>query len=106
MAIMMLYQLWLARNEARDEEAIDDPAIVARRSLFLVEKWLDVRANGLSKPLTKKEHWFPPEVGWFKANADGAFVSASGHGGVAWFFGITMVILWLQIAVFIPCPRC
>ena len=38
--MMMLYQLCLARNEARDEEQIVDPRSVARRAIFLVEDWL------------------------------------------------------------------
>jgi hypothetical protein len=28
------------------------------------------------------EHWLPPEVGWQKANADGAISPGEGNGGV------------------------
>jgi hypothetical protein len=38
--IMVLYQMWLVRNEAREEDRITDPQDVARRSIFLVEEWV------------------------------------------------------------------
>jgi hypothetical protein len=38
-SIMILYQIWLARNEARDEVQIATPHEIIRKSLFLVEEW-------------------------------------------------------------------
>jgi hypothetical protein len=38
-SLMALYQLWLARNEARDKPMIEDPEITARRIVALVEEW-------------------------------------------------------------------
>jgi hypothetical protein len=35
--IMVLYQIWLERNDAREEDRISDPQVVVRRSLFLVD---------------------------------------------------------------------
>jgi hypothetical protein len=39
MSIMVLYQLWLDRKEAREEIMIADPREIARRSIFLLEEW-------------------------------------------------------------------
>jgi ribonuclease HI len=79
--IMVLYQMWLARNDARDEARIEDPEAIARRSLALVNEWLAINL-GTSQAIPRvQEHWLPPEDGWHKANADGAFVSSQGVGG-------------------------
>jgi hypothetical protein len=37
-SIMILYQIWLARNEARDEVQIATPHEIIRKSLFLIEE--------------------------------------------------------------------
>jgi hypothetical protein len=39
LGIMVLYQLWLTRNNAREETRLADPVEVARRSISLVEEW-------------------------------------------------------------------
>jgi hypothetical protein len=36
---MVLYQLWLTRNNAREETRLADPVEVARRSISLVDEW-------------------------------------------------------------------
>jgi ribonuclease HI len=79
--IMALYQLWLARNEAREESRILDPASIARRSLALVEEWLASVMRPQQSSTTQVEHWLPPEDGWVKANVDGSFSANSGSGG-------------------------
>jgi ribonuclease HI len=80
-AFMVLYQMWLARNAARDNAQIEDPEAIARRSIHLVEEWHQVQECKGAKPLVQKEHWRPPDQGWIKVNADGAMIQASGHGG-------------------------
>jgi hypothetical protein len=39
-SIMLLYQMWLARNEARDQAHIASPNDLVHRSMFLVEEWI------------------------------------------------------------------
>jgi hypothetical protein len=79
--IMVLYQTWLARNEARDEARIEDPGSIARRSLALVDEWLAIKSGPRHEVQRPKEHWLPPDDGWHKVNADGAFSSSLGNGG-------------------------
>jgi ribonuclease HI len=79
---MILYQIWLARNNARDEERVEEPDGIVRRSIFLVNEWLDVQAQKHKTSTNSEEkHWLPPEHGWCKVNADGAFSAAMGTGG-------------------------
>jgi ribonuclease HI len=79
--IMVLYQMWLARNNARHEARIEDPEAIARRSLALVDEWLAINLGTSHAMPRVQEHWLPPEDGWHKANVDGAFVSSQGVGG-------------------------
>jgi ribonuclease HI len=78
---MVLYQTWLARNEARDEVRIEDPGAIARRSLALVEEWLAIKSGPRHEAQRVKEHWLPPDDGWHKVNADGAYKASLGSGG-------------------------
>jgi ribonuclease HI len=78
---MALYHMWLARNEARDEKAIEDPEAIARRVVALQEEWVSLQAPPVRQHQAAIEHWLPPEAGWVKANSDGAFSSELGHGG-------------------------
>jgi ribonuclease HI len=73
--------MWLARNEAQDEKAIEDPEAIARRVVALQEEWVSLQAPPVRQPQAAIEHWLPPVVGWVKANSDGAFSSELGHGG-------------------------
>jgi ribonuclease HI len=79
---MMLYNLWQARNEARENEKLADPRTVAMRTIAAVEEWQIVHQKApvaaVAKPM---EHWLPPDVGWSKINADGSYQEAEGHGG-------------------------
>jgi ribonuclease HI len=79
--IMVLYQLWLARNDAREETRIIDPRQIAQRSIYLVEEWRASREQ--LKPVAPRavEHWLPPDGGWHKVNADGAYSAESHTGG-------------------------
>ena len=81
MCLMTLYQLWLARNDARESAQIEDPNIMANRSRFLLEEWQAVRSMGLKSVSRQVEHWRPPDNTWQKANLDGSFKQGSEGGG-------------------------
>jgi ribonuclease HI len=79
--IMVLYQLWLARNDAREEVRIADPRAIIQKSFFLLEEWQGIRPASIAGSAQAAEHWLPPERGWTKLNADGAFSVKDGSGG-------------------------
>jgi ribonuclease HI len=81
LTLMVIYQLWLARNEARDAAQIEDPVCTARRAFFLLEEWGNIRTTPSGCPPRRVEHWLLPAPGWTKINADGASIQDSGHGG-------------------------
>jgi ribonuclease HI len=80
-ALMALYHMWLARNDARDEQMIEDPDKTAQRILVLVEEWLSLKSPAPQPVQKENEHWLPPADGWYKVNADGALNPKEGHGG-------------------------
>jgi hypothetical protein len=43
--LMALYQICLARNDARENKAIENPESVARRAVSLVEEWQGVHGQ-------------------------------------------------------------
>jgi hypothetical protein len=55
-AIMILYQMWLARNDAREQVSIDDPGMIARRILNLVEEWHGLKNNSVMAAPRNGEH--------------------------------------------------
>jgi hypothetical protein len=79
--MMVLYPLWLARNDAMDEPMIENPMKTARRCLVLTEEWLLTNSEVTVKEARAVEHWLPPEPGWHKANSDGAFSISDAHEG-------------------------
>ncbi|XP_071674252.1 uncharacterized protein [Lolium perenne] len=79
--LMILYHAWLARNEARDGKKIDDPEIIVKRAICLLEEWHNVQVPKPIKVKVTKERWFPPETRWIKVNTDGAWNKASEKGG-------------------------
>jgi ribonuclease HI len=81
LAIMLIYQMWLARNEARDAVQIVAPQDIVRRSLALLEEWVGVHGKQEHPSIKVREQWNPPEEGWIKANVDGAFSSDRSCGG-------------------------
>jgi hypothetical protein len=100
--IMVLYQTWLARNEARDEARIEDPGSIARRSLALVDEWLAIKSGPRHEVQRPKEHWLPPDDGWHKVNVDGAFSSSLGNGGCGSVIRDHKVPLWLLNVTICP----
>jgi hypothetical protein len=41
--IMILYQLWLARNDSRDEEQVATPNEIIQKSVYLLKEWQGLR---------------------------------------------------------------
>jgi hypothetical protein len=80
-SIMIMYQLLLARNEAREEVQISTPHEIIRKSLFLVEEWQGLKPTRVAGAAKVVEHWLPPPMGWAKLNADRAFSVKDGMGG-------------------------
>ncbi|XP_020155367.1 uncharacterized protein [Aegilops tauschii subsp. strangulata] len=78
-----LYALWLARNDTRDGERIEEANMVARRAAALMIEWKDRRGQTeTSTTPTQRAAWEPPEAGWLKDNVDGAMSRAKqGRGG-------------------------
>jgi hypothetical protein len=80
-AFFTLYNLWSARNDAREHGVIADPVSIVRRSVEGVTKWWNIHHPNKLKSPSVKEHWLYPDVGWLKVNADGAFRDAGKVGG-------------------------
>jgi ribonuclease HI len=80
-SIMLLYQMWLARNEARDQAQIVSPKDLVRRSMALVEEWVALKPTAVHTPPLHTDQWQAPNEGWFKLNSDGAFSMEQGSGG-------------------------
>jgi ribonuclease HI len=75
-----VYNLWLARNDARESRKIEDPKSIVQKSVAGVEKWMNIHCT--AKPKAKVvEHWLPPPIGWSKVNIDGAFRHSENWGG-------------------------
>jgi hypothetical protein len=78
--MMLVYNLWLARNDARDSTRIEDPSYIVQRTVASLEEWTSV--NCMEKNSVKVvEHWLPPAQEWHKINSDGGFRSTERRGG-------------------------
>jgi hypothetical protein len=66
--MMALYQLWLARNNARDCPMIEDTEDIAGRIVGLLEEWHGLRGEASTSSPKPVGRWSPPRVGWHKAN--------------------------------------
>lgn len=67
------YELWLARNAAKDLKRIQDPTGIRDRVLHLAEEWKATHEVVVRhREAWALERWMKPEEGWIKANADGA----------------------------------
>lgn len=82
LVMVTIYQIWLARNDARDGERCEDPGAIVDRALHLLEEWHQVKEVRPCTPQQQqREQWQPPVEGWSKVNADGAIQKSSGDGG-------------------------
>jgi hypothetical protein len=79
--MMVIYSLWLARNDAREKEKIANRVDIVKKSIEGVEECMRIHEH-TELPRTKVvEHWLPLDDGWHKINVDGAFQSAEKCGG-------------------------
>jgi ribonuclease HI len=79
--MMLIYRLWLARNDAREKENIASPEDIVKGSIAGVEEWMSIHERKVNAGSKVVEHWLSPDVGWHKINVDGAFQNAEKCGG-------------------------
>jgi hypothetical protein len=77
---MLSYNLWLARNNARETHKLDDPGQIVSQTIAQFEEWRNLRSPA-SHVATPAERWLPPVQDWVKVNTDGAFRQGECNGG-------------------------
>lgn len=55
--MMVLYQLWLARNSARETRMMENPELIAKRALHLIEEWQNIQNPKPAQTPVQKERW-------------------------------------------------
>jgi hypothetical protein len=80
-SFQLLYNLWLARNDARESNRLEDPRSVAKRSQSAVKEWNNVHSKDPTVRFRELVHWQAPALGWCKVNTDGAFRHGEFEGG-------------------------
>jgi hypothetical protein len=76
--LVVLYQIWLSRNDAMDSKQIDEPYNIANR---LLEEWCNIQDQPAPKPEEPKECWSPLAINWYKLNVDATLAKSSRKGG-------------------------
>nr|XP_020147655.1 uncharacterized protein LOC109732864 [Aegilops tauschii subsp. strangulata] len=77
-----VYALWLARNNARDGQRIEDADAIARRVFHLMGEWQSIHGRKSKKTIPAPcEKWSPLDKGWVKANVDAAISKVGELGG-------------------------
>jgi hypothetical protein len=79
--MMLIYKLWLARNDAREKERIANLEDIVKSSIDGVEEWMSIHERNVLPRSKVVEHWLSPDDGWHKINVDGAFRTAEKCGG-------------------------
>jgi ribonuclease HI len=79
--ITMLYNLWQARNDARESQKLADPKSVATRTVAGIEEWKSAQTVAPSVSVNLNEHWLKPDWDWVKINTDGAYRASEAYGG-------------------------
>jgi ribonuclease HI len=77
---ILIYNLWLARNDARESGKIEEPAAIVRRTALVIEELSNLHSSRKSS-LVLAEKWVVPGQGWCKVNSDGAFRKEDHCGG-------------------------
>jgi hypothetical protein len=54
--LMVLYHMWLARNNAQDLPMIKDPYKIARRVMVFTEEWYELKDSGPVRAVQAVEH--------------------------------------------------
>lgn len=77
-----IYQIWMARNDARDGKRIEEPKGIAEKVKFYSQEWEDANPSG-REPRTNppREKWRAPKDGWVMANVDGSLSKLRDKGG-------------------------
>jgi ribonuclease HI len=81
LAFTLIYNLLQARNDARESQEMQDPAVIVRKSIAAVEEWHSLRTRPTATATRPITRWQVPPEGWCKVNTDGAYRSAEGNAG-------------------------
>jgi hypothetical protein len=81
LAMLGLYHLWLARNDARENVLIESPNVTVESVCFIWDEWKLVRDKQQEEMKQSEVHSTKPAAGWLKVNCDGAFLASDGRGG-------------------------
>ncbi|KAJ8766277.1 hypothetical protein K2173_022336 [Erythroxylum novogranatense] len=86
-ALMVLYGLWLNRNQVVWNHTFESPPVILQRSRQHLRKWQAVHALFAATPSPPpRTAWNPPPVGCYKCNVD-FFIVAGQH-----LFGMGMIL--------------
>ncbi|XP_072994839.1 uncharacterized protein [Typha latifolia] len=81
-----LWSLWKSRNGVVfREKRTPEPAVVVA-AVQMAEEYRCVSKRKIPKLRTTRKPWEPPELGWIKANTDGALRVGAYQGGAAAIF--------------------
>jgi hypothetical protein len=98
LAMLGLYHIWLARNDARDNALIESPNVTVERVCFLWDEWQHVQDKQQEEMKQSEVHWTKPAAGWLKVNCDGAFLALDGRGGGGcWNYALEAIIKMLLL---------
>jgi ribonuclease HI len=78
--MLLIYNLWLARNDARESQSIEDPRCIVRRTMAGMEEWREIHKPKDPKKVVRG-FWRPPSQDQIKINVDGAFKANASVGG-------------------------
>jgi hypothetical protein len=93
LGLMLLVQLWYARNEAREAVSVEDPESTVRRALFLTEEWDAAKPSTQMVAAKAKEKWSPPMGARSRQIPIERCLLTETTKVAVWFCGITMVTL-------------
>lgn len=74
------YNLWQARNDARESKNMEDPKFIALKTVADVEEWRNLQNPTTPAGVQQKDRWLPPDENWIKVTVDGHFRIADGNG--------------------------
>jgi ribonuclease HI len=77
----LLYNLWQARNDARESKVMRNPSVIVAQTLAGASEWKDIHSRSPGIKNRVVERWQRPEGGFLKVNVDGAFRHAENNGG-------------------------
>jgi hypothetical protein len=99
--MLQVYNLWLARNDARESQIFEEPKSIVRRTLAGMEEWRNIHKPKDPKKVVR-ELWRPPCQDQLKINVDGAFRADASAGGGGAVIRDSHVGSFVDLAVFSP----